>query len=196
MTLVFVWLWGVRPDIFEFIVANEGILEFLTAFLLGGSFVLGIFFITKHRQSRLRLIYISLPLLSLLSFLDEISYGQRILNFRIFSIYGFHIDGLHDVFVILRILITRNPRYFQMTGLGLIGLIFVFIITKAAKDILPNLDRYKKHYLCWVGLFLTVVTFTCLIFLLSIPSDGKNTWIFGYSPSRTLMAVAFLLVIL
>lgn len=196
MTLAFLWLWRVNPDLLSFISVEEGVLELLTAIILGSSFVLGLFFIIKHRQSHLRLIYISLPLLSMLAFLDEISYGQGILNFQTFSIFGFYIDGFHDILVIMHILIERNPEYFHLTGFGLMGLIFVFIITAAAKDIFPNLERLKKHYLGWTALFLTVFTFTCLIFLLSIPADRKNAWIFGYSPSRILIVVAFSSVIL
>ena len=97
MTLAFLWLWRVNPDLLSFISVEEGVLELLTAIILGSSFVLGLFFIIKHRQSHLRLIYISLPLLSMLAFLDEISYGQGILNFQTFSIFGFYIISV-DLF--------------------------------------------------------------------------------------------------
>jgi len=65
-----------------------------------------------------------------------------------------------------------------------------------AKDIWHNLARYKKHYLRWIGLPLIVISFVSLIFLLLIPSDSKNAWIFGYSPSRIFMTSFFLLLIL
>jgi hypothetical protein len=83
-----------------------------------------------------------------------------------------------------------------MVGMMWLGLILILIVSMAAKDIWPNLIRHKKNFLRWTGLLMVLISWAGLIFLLSIPSDSKNAWIFGYSPSRIFMIAVFLFFIL
>lgn len=78
------------------LIAEDQFLENLTAILFFDGFVLGLFSLAQTKTKKYRSIFSFIPLISLLGFLDEISFGQRLFSIKMPVVGGTRIDAIHD----------------------------------------------------------------------------------------------------
>jgi hypothetical protein len=89
---VFLWL----PDYRYLLYTEDQLVENLTAGFFLISFLLSLFLFFKSKTHQKGQILISM--LGLLGFLDELSYGERLFQFKMPQLYGVKIDAVHDIF--------------------------------------------------------------------------------------------------
>ena len=75
---------------------DDKLLEILTDILLFAAFVLGLIYVSRLKEKKLRRVYLPMPFLSLFFLLEKISYGERIFHLKMPVMYGTKIDSLHD----------------------------------------------------------------------------------------------------
>jgi hypothetical protein len=90
-------LYFLFPNLQDFLVEEDRLTEDLTALFYLMSFFLGIFFISRIKEKKYRRVYLALPFIGILFFLEELSYGERIFHYRRPLIYNEYFDALHDL---------------------------------------------------------------------------------------------------
>ena len=141
--IVFSALYVFLPDIREGWIQEGSLLENLTALLAFISFLVGLFFVFKIKDKTHQKIYIALPILGLIVFLDEVSFGEGIFEFNFLTIGDMEIDALHDFISLFfkKFILVENG-----TGYGLPLLLIV--IALALVVLLGLLSRnYYRHQL-------------------------------------------------
>jgi len=108
---------------------EDQFMENLTAVLFFSSFLFGIGSLARPKEKKYRMAYIAIPLVGLIGFLDELSYGERIFYFTAPEIFGVDIDAFHDVVNLIFKILTDSGSYLLYvsvfafcTALFLIGL--------------------------------------------------------------------------
>ncbi|MGK7879788.1 MAG: hypothetical protein AB4060_06760 [Crocosphaera sp.] len=87
---------------------EDGFIENLTAIIYFCSFIVSIFWLISFKNTRyFYKIYLAFSCLALIFFLDEISFGQRIYQFKIPRFLGYKVDAIHDVFGLSKFLVKR-----------------------------------------------------------------------------------------
>ncbi len=132
--LIFTSIHIFLPSLSANLVKEDHLLENLTAGLFFGGFLLGLFFVRKLKGQRYRMAYFAIPLLALLCFLEEISYGERLLGFERLRIYlpggrakGFQVDTVHSVaYAFYRV----YGAYFLYPLVAAFGIVFLLAIRK------------------------------------------------------------------
>jgi hypothetical protein len=108
-SLMFYLIPEVRPNFVE----EDQFIENFSTILFFGSFILSLIFVVRLAQkTHWWKTYLVIPVLSLICFLDEISFGERIFNLTMPTVYGKKIDAVHDLasvaFKIIRDIILYN----------------------------------------------------------------------------------------
>ncbi|MBE9115549.1 hypothetical protein IQ249_06520 [Lusitaniella coriacea LEGE 07157] len=170
---------------------EDRFIENSTAIFYFISFFCGIFFILTIKSSSRW--YQILPWVSLICFLDEVGFGERMFGFSTY-IMGYHTDGLHDIFGFARNLVKQflifqkeqlaKNHYNLLVGFlsilffGLIGYIGLFIFKNRRKYIQGTQNFIKTHppyfFVLW-GLGLGIVS----IFFDELLLKLLDTWEFG-----------------
>ena len=99
------------PESRDFLVAEDRLAEDLEALFYILCFFPGILFILRIKEKKFRRIYIALPFIGLLGFLEEMSYGARIFKFHTALIYNEYFDALHDLVPIAYNYLEINAGY-------------------------------------------------------------------------------------
>lgn len=97
-TLVFSLLYALFPHLRKGFVSEDQFIENASAFLCLASFLLGVVFLAARDAKAHRKVDAIVPVLGLVGFLDEISFGERVFHIRMPIVYGVKVDGFHDVF--------------------------------------------------------------------------------------------------
>ena len=169
--LLFVVLYIFLPNYRNTLVTEDGFLENLTAFFFGSSFLVGLRLVWRLKNQPHQKIYFGLPILGLLGFLDEISFGLYMFEREVPTVNEVPVDALHDVLdIIFRISIeTMNPLFVHVSIL-LAGYGLIFIVLKVHKVY----DRYPPFefvavaviFLCIAAIIdLEIVRYHFLFFL-------------------------------
>ncbi|UCG34723.1 MAG: hypothetical protein JSW17_04315 [Candidatus Omnitrophota bacterium] len=84
---------------------EDVVMENISAVLFFIGFLLSLFFVLKTKERKYRKAYFAIPIICLIGFLDEISFGARIINFTTPTFYGAEIERTHDsVDIMFRVL--------------------------------------------------------------------------------------------
>lgn len=182
------------------------------ALLFLGAFLIGITRLFRIKSRRARWILLVLPVISLIAFLDEISYGAEFLDIQTLHWDRYNIDvyDLHNLIGYLIEIIGSSAlfqRKFQIDALRHFLLIdgLILILVFAFVAILRYRSSQKGNSalrcrLVYLFLCLSIIAGTATFAkVLSIPPDPKNAWLFGYSKTRIVTmggALAVLLVLL
>ena len=86
------------PNYRNYLFLEDGLVENLTVLFYLVSFFLGVRFLIKLKTYKT--IFILIPTLGLICFLDELSFGERIFELAMPYIGGVKIDGVHDFFTL------------------------------------------------------------------------------------------------
>ena len=142
------------------LVAEDQFLENLTAILFFDGFVLGLFFLAQVKNQKYRSILSFIPLASLLGFLDEISFGQRLFSIKMPVVGGTRIDALHDftsvaksqVSQLLHVLSITFPDIYPLlvSGIKISAVVLVgagiFALTQKRKKIIASSQKLFQKY--------------------------------------------------
>ncbi|WP_413400008.1 hypothetical protein [Prochlorococcus sp. MIT 0714] len=97
-----------NPSNTDFIHKEDGLLENLSAGICFATFIFGIVLILRNCRYKKMLAGISF--VSLLGFLDEISFGGRIFKIKYPRIFGVNIDGIHDFLSVAKRLVKKRDN--------------------------------------------------------------------------------------
>jgi hypothetical protein len=145
------------PESRDFLVAEDRLAEDLQALFYFLCFFPGILFILRIKEKKFRRIYIALPFIGLLFFLEEISYGARIFKFHTALIYNEYFDALHDLVPIAYNYLELNVGYLLKVlpvAFCIITVILVFKYRRLFTDIPALLNKYPP-----IGFFLIAAGF-------------------------------------
>lgn len=129
----------------KFMHQEDLFIENLTVGICLGTFVLGIILLFKNYSQKKILAAASFA--SLLGFLDEISYGERIFGIKFPLILGKKVDGIHDLLAVVKKfiaieIIQRPDRHFAIKE-ATIFLIFSSSIALICFISLCRLNHFK-----------------------------------------------------
>ncbi len=211
----FTSLYILFPTLRDNLVQEDKFLENLTALVFFQGFIVGMIGLYKFKKLPNKKLYILIPLISLLGFLDELSFGERIVNFQAPVIAGQKIDAAHDFFNLfykvgykkivypqfvepLTEILLNNAFILFLLAICLLGVIFkyrklLFIYLASLWSKLQDLFGNKW----WANLPLKF-SLVALIFLFI--STGIELRLFGKLPERQFieelsevnMAIGFL----
>ena len=145
------------PDFLKLISKEDHLLENLTIGLLLGTAFFG-FINWKQRQANTTAIAIY-TILAIIGFLDEVSFGQRLIGFTPPMAGGTSLDGFHDLANMFRKIISINLQYhpaqtFIILALFLSG--FLILAFKFRLKIYGVYRYLKKLKLMYVILSITL----------------------------------------
>ncbi|MBN2711103.1 MAG: hypothetical protein JXR97_01520 [Planctomycetes bacterium] len=90
--------WSLFPDYRGEFVDEDGMVENFSAIFSLCAFFVGFAAICFRLRGMLLLIHLPIPFLSLLAFLDEVSFGiPYFLNKKEIHVFGYGVDGVHDI---------------------------------------------------------------------------------------------------
>ena len=135
------------PEAGKVLSDEDGLIENITTFILFATAVLGIFSMPKQNQNRRSIAIISFA--SLLAFLSELSFGERIFNLDMPHAGGKQLDGIHDLLHMLQKIFIANYNYQSaetiITTAVLISLLVLvsYAVRNSSLKYLPKKDRGK-----------------------------------------------------
>jgi len=145
------------PEARDFLIAEDRLVENLQALFYFLCFFPGLLYILRIREKRFRNLYLALPFIGLLFFLEEISYGARIFKFHTQLIYGEYFDALHDFVPIAYNYLELNAGYLLKVLPVAFCIMTVFLAFKYRRifyDIPNLLNKYPP-----IGFFLITAGF-------------------------------------
>ena len=160
-------------------IANEdGLIENMTTFVLLATAVLGIFSMPKQNQNRRSIAIISFA--SLLAFLSELSFGERIFNLDMPHAGGKQLDGIHDLLHMLQKIFIANYNYqpAETTVAATVLTSLLVLATYAARKKIVRLNIYLK------GLGVRYLMILAIIF--GIVAQGLDLNLFPCKNHRIL----------
>jgi len=131
------------PNFRQKLIWEDQLLEVVTALLFFCSFLAGLFLILELKERRFWKYYFIIPIIGLISFLEEVSYGQRIMNFEIPKFKEIGIDAIHDVILLFYQLLNRSSALKSYLSLIAAFIIIVLLTLKYYKVVskVPDLLR-------------------------------------------------------
>ncbi|MDY6782358.1 MAG: hypothetical protein SW833_07370 [Cyanobacteriota bacterium] len=203
-TLIYIFFPTLRDNLIE----EDKFLENLTALVFLQAFIVSAINLYRFNHLYKKKIYLFIPAISLLGFLDELSFGERIFKFSAPVVYGTKIDAAHDLFNLIKKVYTKKIG----TQIALSFQQFIFIIATIA--LFGIISKYRKALSiklksltlnfqdlsfdrAWNNLPLK---FCLIAFIFLLISTGIELRFFGKFPGKTLveelseanMAIGFL----
>ncbi len=135
ISAIYVFIPTLRPSL----TTEDQFIENLTAVVFFTAFLTAVIRITTSNESH-RLAYAIVPLLGLIGFLDELSFGQRFFGLKAQTIRGVNIDAVHDV------LLLAPDTYGVLLGFLLLTLsvLTLVVIPKTRIRIRDAFKRYPR----------------------------------------------------
>ena len=166
------------PEAGKVLSDEDGLIENITTFILFATAVLGIFSMPKQNQNRRSIAIISF--VSLLAFLSELSFGERIFNLDMPHAGGKQLDGIHDLLHMLQKIFIANYNYQPAeTTVAATALTSLLVLaTYAARKKIGRLNIYLK------GLGVRYLMILAIIF--GIIAQGLDLNLFLYKNHRIL----------
>ena len=152
--LLFLVLFIAFPNLKPLFIQEDNFIENLSAILFFLSFFVGLITLIRSKKTHFHPIYIGIPLLGLIGFLDEISFGERIASFEYPEVYGARIASFHDAIDSIDHILYRSLKYgdylllFLLSAILLVTSFFIVkLILKYRKNLRPNkiLAFSEKH---------------------------------------------------
>lgn len=174
-----------------------------TAFFVACGFVLIAWLRLKKRSQKL--LYLIIPLLCVLALLDEIGYGSEVFGFQPLYLERYHVEirDLHNLADFLLQIIkiqledwnwngARFAGFVRLDSLLVIGLfIFTALLRHGMQDAKEHDWQIRISWLA-SGLIL-LAGISASAYLLLLPADPNNAFIFGFSLARLISISAVLL---
>jgi hypothetical protein len=163
--LAALWAYFWIPNYRYYLLHEDSLIENLTAVLFLISFFIGFLFSIIGKIHRKGLIIVSA--ISLLGFLDEISFGERLFKLHMPEIDGVKIDAAHDFFELAYRTISRLSAAYSTYAilLLLICIIIVTVLLLRYKSILTKTitSTFRKPQYIMALFFTTFICFSLVI---------------------------------
>ena len=149
------------PETGKSISSEDGLVENLTTIILFATTALGLFSALKQNQGRRTAAIISS--VSFLSFLSELSFGERIFNLDMPHAGGKQLDGIHDLLHMLQKIFIINYNYHPTettaatTALIGIAVLATYTARKKIYRININLKELSIRYMIFLSIAFAVI---------------------------------------
>jgi hypothetical protein len=143
--IIISYLYFLFPDLRDFLVAEDRLTEDLTALFYLLSFSLGIFLISRIKEKKYRRIYLAIPVIGLLGFLEELSYGERIFKFKTPLIYNEYFDALHDLLPIAVNYLQLHAT-FLLFVLPVLFFVLIAVVMLKYRRYIPGIPEFISSY--------------------------------------------------
>ncbi len=121
------------PDCRNWLLVEDSAVENLSALFYLGAFLVGIPLSIKSKEYRKTILLVSFT--GLLGFLDELSFGERILATKMPRLLGVQIDAAHDFFYVVAITVDRAPRMYAVALLLVALVLFIWVMHKYGRKV-------------------------------------------------------------
>lgn len=172
------------------------LIENISAGLFFISFILGLRFLLKSKTSRKEIATVSA--ISLLGFLDELSFGERHLDIEMHKIYDVKIDSAHDFVSLAYKMAVERPEIYSRSMvlfvLSCIAIIsfFIFILLKYRSKLSQVIVKnYRKPPFIFLFLF-TMLVFFSLVIDLEVTDDNPLAVVEEMCEMHAALALLFL----
>jgi len=136
---------------------EDTFMENVSAVLYFSSFLLGLVFVLKAKERKYRLAYFIIPVICLIGFLDEMSFGARIFNFKTPVFHGVEIERTHDsidlIFKAVRSFFTHN---FWISFFAL-AIACIFIMSRLKIKHLGTVREWFRKNVIRIGLLFVLI---------------------------------------
>ena len=134
-------LFIIFPDLKSIFIHEDNFVENLSAILFFLSFFAGLIALIGFKKPHHHPGYIAIPILGLIGFLDEISFGERLFRLEVPEVYGAKVASFHDAIDSIDHVLYRSVKY------GDYWLLFLMlaILTAALFVVVKLLRRYKRY---------------------------------------------------
>ncbi|MDJ0702223.1 MAG: hypothetical protein QNJ46_02995 [Leptolyngbyaceae cyanobacterium MO_188.B28] len=139
--LLFSFLFIAFSDLKLLFIQEDNFIENLSAILFFLSFFVGLITLIRFKKPHFHPIYIGIPVLGLIGFLDEISFGERIAGFKSPELYGAKIASFHDAVDSIDHVLYRSIKY----GDYLLLFLLLAILLATLFGIVQLIRRYRKN---------------------------------------------------
>jgi hypothetical protein len=95
--VIFSLLYIFIPGLRDTLTLEDHFLENLTTILFFESFLISLFAVTRLQNKFRKKLYVAIPLVGLIGFLDELSFGERLFDFTPPTANGIRVDAAHDL---------------------------------------------------------------------------------------------------
>lgn len=159
------------------LVREDNLLELLSAGLFLVTVAAGIHLVRRLQDRYDKKVYLVIPLLGLIGFLEEMSFGERLFHFEVPVMYGVRIDAVHDLINVLYAVAKTEtaPVWLIFLGVGL-GFFIVYVLIAYHLYDYRVLARILNRYppLGFVGLCGGLLVVAVLIDLEAVPYHFLN----------------------
>ena len=151
------------PAIRDSLIAEDNLVENVTAAIFLISLFSSLYSFWRTRPQPYSLAFAFVALISLVGFLDEVSFGTRLFPLEIPMILGVRLDGIHDIFLILAIFLKRNWNLL-VYGLIVVALLLptIYLLNKYRSKFEATVYFLKSHapysYISYFVLFIFFAT--------------------------------------
>ncbi|MEX0720056.1 MAG: hypothetical protein WD059_05265 [Balneolaceae bacterium] len=155
--IIYFWF----PDFMPYIIEEDHLVENLSAFSYLLAFVLALW-VLKNYQSWRKLTWF-VAAMGLIGFFDEISFGERIINFTSPEFWGEDIDAVHDILAITYVNLSNIFSFYELLFIVLasvFGMILIYIKqTKyTLRDFIGNPKNPPGIFLVFFAFFLVTAS--------------------------------------
>jgi len=160
------------PEYRNFLVAEDSFIENASAFLFLFTSLVAIKFAIAIPERKPLFLFISA--FGLLAFLDEISFGKRIIDYGSPKVKGKTIDSCHD-FVDVAILSLPDITSSVLLTIMFSAVLFLalYIILKYRNAIISLFNKYKKHPSFLMLMFFILLVTAATLFDLQLISTNQ-----------------------
>lgn len=160
--LLFVSVYMFLPILRDFLYDEDQLIESIAAVLLLGVFLMSIKVLCSSELPSLqRGVAGFFAILGLVAFLDEVSYGQRFFGFSTLYMYNKPVDGVHDVFEIVRAMPASDQSLFFLWS-AVICLVAITILWVSYQRWSRIVTFVRTHD----GRLMSFFLFTALVFMI------------------------------
>jgi hypothetical protein len=142
--LFFSLLYLLFPGIRRFLVSENCCLETLTVVLYFATFILSLLFYVNFRKKPGAKFLLFASVAGLVGFLEEISYGQSLLHWKMPLVIGVEFDALHD-------LAEMGYKGFRYASRFAIGIAIIAGLAILAAVLLFRFRKYLFRGMRWIG---------------------------------------------
>jgi hypothetical protein len=165
LLLVFYFAYAINPAGRSVMLAEDSILENLTAFFYFEAFVIGLWYWQSRKTG------LFLPVLALIGGLEEMTYGERLFGYQISSLTGIQTEVLHNI----PEMIPYHVKFFIIASIvACVALFFLFYfkwlsspkVICFGQNLLANI--YIRFFLIFIVIAETIDLFRIPIFAVLI----------------------------
>lgn len=124
------------PELHDFLFQEDKLVENLSAIFFLLCFFPGIIYISRFKTNKCYKVYLALPFIGLILFLEELQFGERIFNFNFPVIYGEKFNSVRDIAII-------SYEFLKLHGSALL---FFSLITVLCIIIILVSFKYRKYF--------------------------------------------------